>query len=387
MADDSHKFWDTQPVPKLSEDTPDDVNEPIVPEYEEIRQEPYKLPPGFEWSIIDIDAPEQLTEVYTLLAKNYVEDDDCMFRFDYSREFLCWALKPPGWLPQWHLGVRSTKKKSLLAFISAVPADIHVRGTSVPNVEINFLCVHKKLRTKRLAPVLIQEITRRVHLEGIFQAVYTAGVVLPRPIASCMYYHRSLNPKKLVEVEFSYLKPNMTMKRLIRLYKLPNEPVLKGLRPMTPADVPSAAELLRNYLTSMDLYQRMSDEEFAHWLLPRDGVVSSYVIADDNGNVTDFCSFYSLPSTIIDHPKYNTLNAAYSYYNVATSVELKTLMNDALILANSAGFDVFNALDLMDNADFLTDLKFGKGDGHLQYYTFNWRTAPTTPSKIGLVLL
>ena len=52
-------------------------------------------------------------------------------------------------------------------------------------VEINFLCVHKKLRSKRVAPVLIREITRRVHLEGIFQAVYTAGVVLPKPVACC----------------------------------------------------------------------------------------------------------------------------------------------------------------------------------------------------------
>lgn len=51
--------------------------------------------------------------------------------------------------------------------------------------EINFLCVHKKLRSKRLAPVLIREITRRSHLEGIFQAAYTAGVVLPKPVATC----------------------------------------------------------------------------------------------------------------------------------------------------------------------------------------------------------
>ena len=36
-------------------------------------------------------------------------------------------------------------------------------------VEINFLCVHKSLRSKRLAPVLIKEITRRVNLKGIFQ--------------------------------------------------------------------------------------------------------------------------------------------------------------------------------------------------------------------------
>lgn len=59
-------------------------------------------------------------------------------------------------------------------------------------VEINFLCVHKKLRSKRVAPVLIREITRRVNLEGIFQAVYTAGVVLPKPVSTCRYavqYH------------------------------------------------------------------------------------------------------------------------------------------------------------------------------------------------------
>ena len=52
-------------------------------------------------------------------------------------------------------------------------------------VEINFLCVHKKLRSKRMAPVLIKEITRRVNVEGIFQATYTAGVLLPKPVAAC----------------------------------------------------------------------------------------------------------------------------------------------------------------------------------------------------------
>jgi hypothetical protein len=144
-------------------------------------------------------------------------------------------------------------------------------------VEINFLCVHKKLRSKRLAPVMIkvgraggatagaaahqpncvrttsalcpdrlrprlqqaaaaaahkpppnesraanahlnlgtnaaafanpppQEITRRVNLTDIWQAAYTAGVVLPMPVAVCRYWHRSLNPKKLIDVGFSSL--------------------------------------------------------------------------------------------------------------------------------------------------------------------------------------
>ena len=66
--------------------------------------------------------------------------------------------------------------------------------------EINFLCVSKKLRAKRLAPVLIKEITRRVHVRDMWQAVYTAGIVVPTPIAKSRYFHRSLNPKKLIDV-------------------------------------------------------------------------------------------------------------------------------------------------------------------------------------------
>ena len=52
----------------------------------------------------------------------------------------------------------------------------------------------------------MQEITRRVNLRGIWQAAYTAGVVLPKPVATCQYWHRSLNPKKLIDIGFSRLQ-------------------------------------------------------------------------------------------------------------------------------------------------------------------------------------
>ena len=38
------------------------------------------MPKGFEWVSLDINDPTQLSEVYTLLTENYVEDDDNMFR-------------------------------------------------------------------------------------------------------------------------------------------------------------------------------------------------------------------------------------------------------------------------------------------------------------------
>ena len=93
--------------------------------------------------------PLQLKELYVLLTENYVEDDDNMFRFDYSPEFLRWALMPPEYLKEWHTGVRIAKSSKLVGFISAVPAKIRIIDVEKKMVEINFLCVHKKLRSKR----------------------------------------------------------------------------------------------------------------------------------------------------------------------------------------------------------------------------------------------
>ena len=113
------------------------------------------------------------------------------------------ALQPPDYKPSWYCCIRAVNSNKLVGFISGVPAIVSVKGQYVMDLccsspittpcycrvktmaEINFLCVHKKLRSKRMAPVLIREITRRVNLENIFQALYTAGVKLPTPVASC----------------------------------------------------------------------------------------------------------------------------------------------------------------------------------------------------------
>lgn len=77
-------------------------------------------------------------------------------RFNYSPEFLKWALQPPGYRTDWIVGVRAKTSGKLVGFISAVPAHVKADEKVVRMVEINFLCVHKKLRSKRLAPVLIK---------------------------------------------------------------------------------------------------------------------------------------------------------------------------------------------------------------------------------------
>nr|ASF90212.1 hypothetical protein SPAR04175 [Bartheletia paradoxa] len=417
MAD--HKFWGTQPVPKLSEEIEADQEGPIEPcvPRSEVQQDPYPLPKDFEWCTLDLTKVNETQEVYELLTNHYVEDDDASFRFDYSSEFLSWALKPPGYFPSWHIGVRVSSTRRLVAFISGVPTDLRVRQKTIRCSEINFLCVHKKLRSKRLAPVLIKEVTRRCHLEGIFQAIYTAGVVLPTPFSTSRYYHRSLNPIKLVEIGFSSVPRSMTLARMVRLYSLPTATSTPGFREMEEKDVPAVGKLLRRFLTRFEMAPHLNDDECRHMFMSGRGVDEDgvrkgqvtwcYVVEDPNTHaITDFVSFYSLPSTVMRNPKHNSLKAAYAFLyasdvvfpprsstsNIEEEVDflpswheesdvarsalkrrLKELFEDAMVVAKKADFDVFNALTIMDNNLFIPDLKFGAGDGYLNFYLYNWR--------------
>ena len=376
-------------MPRIDEEP--QKSEPIEPNkpIDEIKADPYKLPEGFNWDTLDLNDDVVLKELYTLLNENYVEDEDSMFRFDYSPQFLRWALQPPEWRQDWHCGVRVVKSNKLVGFIGATPARIKLIANDdkkiIQMVEINFLCVHKKLRSKRMTPVLIREITRRVNRVGIFQAIFTAGVVIPKPVAKCRYHHRSLNPKKLIDVQFSSLTKNMTMKRTLRLYSLPDSPRLEGFKEMKVEHVQQVYDMLSDYLNKFDLTPQFSLEEVKHWFLPQEDVINSYVVERD-GKVLAFTSFYTLPSTVISHPVHSSIKAAYSYYSYATKpITLVELIRDALIMAKNMDYDVYNALDLMENKQFLEELKFGIGDGDLQYYLYNWKCPTFCPEQVSLI--
>lgn len=410
----SYKFWQTQPVPRFDDKVSEEGPMKVLSK-SDVRSEPGPMIAGYEWVTMDLEDQKQVEEVYQLLTGHYVEDDEALFRFDYSSSFLAWALKAPGWRKEWHIGVRATVSQKLVAFISGIPVTLRVREKTIASSEINFLCIHKKLRAKRLAPELIKEVTRRCNLVEIWQAIYTAGVLLPKPISTCRYYHRSLNWAKLHEVKFSPLPHGSTKARQISKYKLPDSTSTPGLRLMEAKDVLQVTDLLDRFLKRFDVAPIYSKEEVKHWLLhdPEkcpERVIWTYVVEDPSSHkVTDFFSFYSLDSTIVKSTSHGSktpdvVRAAYLFYNgtesafedPTSSSELSTttrhhglsaqrstlrarlnqLMADALILAKNGGFDVFNALTLQDNALFLQDQKFGPGDGYLHYYLYNYRTAP-----------
>lgn len=84
----------------------------------------------------------------------------------------------------------------------------------------------------------------------------------------------------------------------------------------------------QEYLKKFVVAPVFSLEEIHHWILPKGDVVYSFVVEDpETKELTDFVSFYSLPSTVLNHAKHKNLRAAYSFYNVANKTPLQQLMN------------------------------------------------------------
>jgi glycylpeptide N-tetradecanoyltransferase len=150
------QFWSGQPVPQSTKQIMECEKNTCIIEEVDIKSNvqliPISLPNKLSWYDVDYNNENDLDGLYSLLTDHYVESED--FRFNYSKEFLRWALYPPGYKQEWHLSIRSDiGSRPIVGFISGIPVNICVRGETIKMVEINFLCVHNKCRKCNLAPI------------------------------------------------------------------------------------------------------------------------------------------------------------------------------------------------------------------------------------------
>ena len=102
-----YDFWESQPVPQFNKDSPVEFGE-IWKDHkvEDLRKTPFDLPEeGLEWKDVDMTKQNEIDKLYEFLKTNYVEDEDHMFRFDYSKDFLKWHLTSPNYFPEWLISI------------------------------------------------------------------------------------------------------------------------------------------------------------------------------------------------------------------------------------------------------------------------------------------
>ena len=375
-----HEFWGVQPVMREEDDL--DVEGYIDPEIESGTpgENPLKLPPGFTWCNFDVNDPAILNEVYKFLYYNYGESENHSFRFDYSAEMLKWNLTQPGSVPDWIFGVRS-KTNAIVGIITAVAVDIRC-GTEISKwVAVNYLCVHAKLRSKKLAPVLIKELVRRVRVTKIsFKAIFSGESIPSKPIATIPYAHRPINVKKVSSSGFDPI-PKDKMPAANKRYA-PPQLVHNNCRPMNESDVPAVTEFLNRYNEKYQFTMYFTEERVHHLFLGRDSIVSSYVIYTGE-KIRGFFSCFWINWSILAPNSLNltTLKATYLWYHAAEGIDLKSLVADCINKMASEGSDIINSWYSAGLNDALIANKFDEGTRPLSFYAYNYTAHSVQPEE------
>lgn len=406
-----HTFWNTQPVvQELVEvlgdgDMPQDLTTIDPTQHPD---NPLPLPEGFSWTAIDPYDDAHITILYKLLQSYYVEDTSKMFRFAYSKDLLKWWLTSPGCKPEYSLGIcidnpDNESNGRLVGYISGVVSDYVYSNTedgevfSRPMQSIVFLCLDKKYRNLKLAPLLIQEITRRSYKNGVFHAIYTSGTPLTPPIQIATYYHRILNPIKLARIGFCTKPKTMSDKDFAFFYKLPFLPTTLSpkFRVCTEADIPALYDLYMEYSRKEYKFRQMySKEQFAHVVTHRKDSVHTLVYTEKEGEQPDaFITYYIIDTAVLTKDikkQYPNMRNGYIYFYAlrnSCNLPLNQLILALMHNMQSNNIDVCTALNVGPNPSFFTTMKFSEGSGRLNYYLFNLKWPKIDLKDIGVVLI
>ena len=379
-----HKFWKTQLVPQFNEKLSIELG-PIKEEFkdEDIRKTPYELPEELEWVDIDITKEEELIKIYDFLNLFYYEITD--YKEQYNKEFLRWQFSPIKNSQHKNILISIQKNKKIIGFFSGLPMKLSVYGKEIMAYNISFLCIDKDYRFQKLAEIMFKEMFRRTYLENIYQNIFVSKRLIPKPFAESTYYYRPLKIEGIKEmIENGYYLKDVDLKKV----ELKDQTSVK-FRFMEKKDVKSVTKLLYENQKKYKIYSIFSEDEVEHWFMPIKNVIYSFVKEDNNGNITDFTSFYKIDANIFNEYE----NWCYIYFNFATSMTSKELLENSMILAKQNNFDNYICNSIMDYENICRELYFHSNledegtYGSLKYYFNNFVCPETEGKDISLILI
>ena len=355
---DNHKFWKDQPIANgVSSE-----NKAIeLKNIDDVKKSPYSLPDGYNWYTFNLNDDKDLDELYNFLLNYYVNNPEATKKFHYSKKLLKWFLYNEKY-NDLIIGVKY--KNKLLATICGIPMTIRLFDKEIEMIEINFLCIHNKLRNKRLSPVLIKEATRRTNLHNIWQAFYTTNIDLPNSLFYGTYYHRFINIPKLIDTQFITKPDKISINALSKIFKTIDKLSL-NLRKLEEKDCLICCSKFNTFHNKFKIAPVFTVDEFRNHFIA-DNVIYSYVVEKD-GEITDFISFFDLSYQIKENIKYDNLKVAYGYYYFYFENTLEKLIENSILILKNEQFDLLNYLDQYDTNLIFDKLNFNKGEGKMNF--------------------
>jgi glycylpeptide N-tetradecanoyltransferase len=345
-----------------------------------------QLPSGYEWVEFDPTNDQDIHTMTNFLNKHYQKFDK-----EYKPNYLKWLFTPPTIkqykrlenipVSTWFVGVMSNTGV-LVGLITARPTIYRIDEKYIQTFTIDFLCTHKQLRKKRLAPVLIKEMYKRL---STFQydigAWFVSNTHLPfnSTVKTSQILFRPLTLEKLSKTLFSGLSQGQLITLQQKYENIQPTDDLQYIRFANLEDIPMMMNIYENYCKKYRLCQTMNREEFEHYFLPNNEMIFTYVITNIQGEIKDFISLHAFWTNRGE-------KNAYLYYVSFINEDLLGLfMRNILFIMKCNGFDMIFTNDIMGVSRVFTELlDFKSLDEICNYYIFNYNTHTIEKNECGM---
>jgi hypothetical protein len=250
-----HAFWDKQPVSRNYSQGGLLTNKrlPEVPM------------PQLVSHNIDISNLEQRLRVTEFLNNHFIRG------YQYTPEFISWAFSNQN---HDNLSFLDPRDRRLVGTIAGKSIDLVVSGQREAMSYIDYLAVHRKYRSRRIATGLISRMTaNNPHTKFIFKIESQ-----PLPFDHvCRFRYYSY-----------HLKGSIAQQELPRQESMEPHP----LHPLTEKDLPDAYRYYTEQSHAFSLSAQYTQETFRRWFYPRKDIVYTFVRRDGNGQITCLASFF-----------------------------------------------------------------------------------------------
>lgn len=340
------------------------------------------LPDICEFEMIDIET-DAVEKVLNLLSENYKTNN---FKIIYTKEFLNWSMSRD----KLCLGIQIKDTKKLFGVILGSVSCYQTNNNLIRTIEINYACLHKKMRTKGFFPKLVEQFVKETikkYNGEINTCFYTTPRETKNAFVKSKTYCRPINFKKLYDEKFVTVSSNENIKELTKYYKVKHN-LDNSFSKLHRGDIGTLHELYKVYSEKYNFHPVHTIDEFTRLYLYgiENDILKVYVIKEDE-KIVDFISFYLLKyqmnnSTVM-------INSGNLFYYTSNVTNIYTIIRNTLTIAASCGVDIFNASNVMENEQILTDFKFSETDKENDnYYCFgNWKCPTLELSQICKIIV
>lgn len=305
---------------------------------------------------------DNISQFTNFINSHYLIDDNLSIYYDEQ-------------LLKWYFSFKTMIKalffkKELIGVLCGNIFISKIYNKKIKSLDINFFCIHQDFRNQNLAKFLITSFVLEALKKKITIATFTGKKKLNCKINDVCYYHRPLNIKKLVKLEFIKFNDysDFILEEIFKVNEINNN--IK----ISIANEKNLNILFNLYKKQIKKYNHcfiFSKKDFKYRFF-NENIIFLEIKKEDK--IIDFISFIKMK--YVSKNK-EIINIAQIYYFSNINIKLKEYFNNIILIFQKLNYDLINLLNYGEINNLLKHSNFFKileGTGKLNNFILNFNT-------------